>query len=58
MALSTKVTMGTMLLALVGAGLTLKGQQATFKTGTRTVAIYATVIDAQKRKWLQFESQS
>jgi len=49
MALSTKVTVGIMLLALAGAGLTLRAQQPTFKTGTRTVAIYATVIDAQKR---------
>ncbi len=33
---------------LVGGG-GLLAQQATFRTGTRTVAVYATVIDAQKR---------
>jgi Ca-activated chloride channel homolog len=49
MALSTKATAGTLLLAVLWAGLTVKAQQATFKTGTRTVALYATVIDSQKR---------
>ncbi len=34
---------------LVGGGGGLLGQQPTFRTGTRTVALYATVIDAQKR---------
>jgi len=34
---------------LVGSGVGLLGQQPTFRTGTRTVALYATVIDAQKR---------
>ena len=34
---------------LVGSGVGLFGQQPTFRTGTRTVALYATVIDAQKR---------
>ena len=34
---------------LVGGGVGLFGQQPTFRTGTRTVALYATVIDAQKR---------
>ncbi len=34
---------------LVGGGVGLLGQQPTFRTGTRTVALYATVIDAQKR---------
>jgi Ca-activated chloride channel family protein len=46
MALSTKITAGILLLA---GGLNLTAQQATFKTGIRTVAVYATVIDAQKR---------
>src|SRR3954468_7642371 len=49
MALSTKAIAGTLLLAVLGAGLTVRAQQATFKTGIRTVALYATVIDAQKR---------
>jgi Ca-activated chloride channel family protein len=49
MVLSTKAMAGIVLLALLGAGLPLIAQQATFKTGTRTVALYATVIDAQKR---------
>lgn len=34
---------------LVGGGGGLLAQQPTFRTGTRTVALYATVIDAQKR---------
>jgi len=34
---------------LVGSGVGLLGQQPTFRTGTRTVALYATVIDGQKR---------
>jgi Ca-activated chloride channel family protein len=34
---------------LVGGGVGLLAQQPTFRTGTRTVALYATVIDAQKR---------
>ena len=34
---------------LVGSGIGLFGQQPTFRTGTRTVALYATVIDGQKR---------
>jgi Ca-activated chloride channel family protein len=49
MALRTKITAGILVLTALGAGLTLKAQQPTFKTGTRTVALYATVIDAQKR---------
>lgn len=34
---------------LLGGGLSVFAQQPTFRTGTRTVALYATVIDAQKR---------
>ena len=34
---------------LLGAGFTAFAQQPTFRTGTRTVALYATVTDAQKR---------
>ncbi len=34
---------------VVGGGVGLLAQQPTFRTGTRTVAMYATVIDAQKR---------
>ena len=34
---------------LVCGGISAFGQQATFRTGTRTVALYATVTDAQKR---------
>jgi Ca-activated chloride channel family protein len=34
---------------VVGGGVGLLAQQPTFRTGTRTVALYATVIDAQKR---------
>jgi len=49
MALSTKIGRSLLLLVVLAAGLTLNAQQATFKTGTRTVALYATVIDAQKR---------
>jgi Ca-activated chloride channel family protein len=46
MALSTNMTTAML---LVASGLALSAQQATFKTGIRTVALYATVIDAQKR---------
>ncbi len=46
MALSTKVTAAIL---LATGGLTLAAQQGTFKTGVRTVPIYATAIDAQKR---------
>jgi Ca-activated chloride channel family protein len=46
MALSTRVTTAIL---LVVSGLALTAQQATFKTGIRTVALYATVIDSQKR---------
>ena len=46
MTLSTKAT--TVLL-LTATGVALAAQQATFKSGIRTVPIYATVIDAQKR---------
>jgi Ca-activated chloride channel homolog len=49
MALSTKMAAPVLLLAALGAGTTLRAQQATFKSGIRTVALYATVIDAQKR---------
>jgi Ca-activated chloride channel family protein len=34
---------------VVGGGVGLLAQQPTFRTGTRTVAVYATVTDAQKR---------
>ena len=34
---------------LLFAGITVVAQQPTFRTGTRTVALYATVTDAQKR---------
>jgi Ca-activated chloride channel homolog len=34
---------------LLGGGFTTFAQQPTFRTGTRTVALYATVTDAQKR---------
>jgi Ca-activated chloride channel family protein len=34
---------------LLGGGFTAFAQQPTFRTGTRTVALYATVTDAQKR---------
>jgi Ca-activated chloride channel family protein len=34
---------------IVGGGVGLLAQQPTFRTGTRTVPLYATVIDAQKR---------
>ncbi len=34
---------------LLCGGLTLFAQQATFRTGTRTVALYSTVTDGQKR---------
>ena len=34
---------------LLGGGVTAFAQQPTFRTGTRTVALYATVTDAQKR---------
>ena len=46
MALSTNVTTAVL---LVASSVGLAAQQPTFKTGTRTVALYATVIDAQKR---------
>ena len=46
MTLSTKITAAIL---LTGGGLTLAAEQATFKTGIRTVPIYATAIDAQKR---------
>jgi Ca-activated chloride channel family protein len=49
MALSTKIAAPALLLAALGSGMTLRAQQATFKSGIRTVALYATVIDAQKR---------
>ncbi len=44
-------TTGRLLAAIVvlGGGFSALAQQPTFRTGTRTVAIYATVIDAQKR---------
>ena len=34
---------------LLSGGISLFAQQPTFRTGTRTVALYATVTDAQKR---------
>src|SRR5262245_46346220 len=34
---------------LLGGSLSVFAQQPTFRTGTRTVALYATVTDAQKR---------
>jgi Ca-activated chloride channel family protein len=46
MALSTKATV---VILLAAGSVTLAGQQGTFKTGVRTVPVYATVIDAQKR---------
>ncbi|MCM3879379.1 MAG: VWA domain-containing protein [Vicinamibacterales bacterium] len=46
MTLSTRVATTVL---LVASGLSLAAQQATFKAGVRTVPIYATVIDAQKR---------
>jgi Ca-activated chloride channel homolog len=49
MALSIKTTSAILLLGVLAGGMTLAAQQATFKSGIRTVALYATVIDAQKR---------
>jgi Ca-activated chloride channel family protein len=49
MALSTKIAALIVVLAALVGGMTLQAQQATFKSGIRTVALYATVIDAQKR---------
>src|SRR5438874_1437373 len=49
MALSTKITAAILLLGVLAGGMTLAAQQATFKSGIRTVPLYATVIDAQKR---------
>ena len=46
MKLSTRVMTAGLLVA-GGAG--LLAQQPMFRTGTRTVPLYATVIDAQKR---------
>lgn len=40
---------GLVALVLLGTALSALAQQPTFRTGTRTVALYATVIDAQKR---------
>ena len=36
-------------LLLLGGSISVFAQQPTFRTGTRTVALYATVTDAQKR---------
>ena len=36
-------------IVLLCGGFSAFAQQPTFRTGTRTVALYATVIDAQKR---------
>src|SRR5204863_6090072 len=46
MKLSTK---GFAAALLVAAGISVSAQQGVFRSGTRIVPVYATVIDAQKR---------
>jgi Ca-activated chloride channel homolog len=44
-----KLTRSAAAIVLLCGGISASAQQPTFRTGTRTVALYATVTDAQKR---------